>query len=182
MRTLLLRSCLLALAGAAFLPAAAKRNPLPYRGVVEVTAAPKVGEAEWRGELEAVITDRLRLKGCLAALEDPGGTNADLKVHVRVEELRKELVYGTSLAQSVSPDAMPEVRDNKTAELRATLRVVLVRLPSEETIEDKVLTVDVRRATRGMGEDVEAAARQEAMEQAGDRVAQVVCKAKAPAR
>ena len=88
----------------------------------------------------------------------------------------------SATAQSVSPDAMPDVRDNKTAELRATLRVVLVLLPSEEKIEEKLLTVDVRRAPRGMGEDVEAAARQEAMEQAGDRVAQVVCKAKAPAR
>jgi hypothetical protein len=173
---------LLALACAAFLPAVARRNPLPYRAVVEVTAAPKVREATWRGELAAVITDRLRLKGCLAALEDPGGTDADLRVHVHVEDLRKELVYGTSLAQSVSPDAVPEVRDNKTAQLRATLRVELIRIASGEKIEEKRLTVDVRREPRTLGEDVEDAARQEAMEQAGDRVAQVVCKAKAPAR
>ena len=182
MRTQLFRPCLLALACIAVLPAAARRSVLPYRAVVEVTAAPKVGEASWRGELANVITERLRAKGCVAALEEPGGTNADLRVHVRVEDLQRETMYGSSLAQSVSPDSTPEVRDSRTAQLRATLLVELVLVPSQERLEHKRVTVDVRREPRTLGEDVEAAARQEAMEQAGDRVAQVVCKVKAPAR
>jgi hypothetical protein len=179
MRTRQTSLCLLALACAACLPASARRI-LPYRAVVEVTADPKVGEASWRGELAARITDRLRAKGCLAGVEDPGGTTADLRVHVRVEDLRRETDFGTSLAQSVSPDASPDVKDLRTARLRATLLVELIRIPAEERIEQRRMAVDVRRSPHALGEDVDAAAAEEAMEQAADRAATVVCRAKAP--
>ena len=170
---------LLALACLALPPAWARRV-LPYRAVVEVSAAPKVGEASWRGELAGIITDRLRSRGCLAGVADPGGTDADLRVHVRVEDLQRETDFGTSLAQSVSPDASPDVKDLRIARLRATLLVELVRLPAEERLNQRRLTVDVRRQPRTPDEDVDLAAAAEAMDQAADRVAQVVCRAKAP--
>ena len=175
-RTLL---CLLALACLAPVPAWARRV-LPYRAVVEVSADPKIGEASWRGELADIVTDRLRARACLAGVENPGGTQADLRVHVRVEDLQRETDFGTSLAQSVSPDVSPDVKNLRVARLRATLLVELVRLPGEERVDKRRLSVDVRRVPRTQDEDVDAAAAQEAMEQAADRVVQVVCKAKAP--
>jgi len=156
------------------------RKPLPYRAVVEVTAAAKIGEASWRGQLADIVTDRLRAKGCLAGVVDPGATGADLRVHVRVEDIERETDFGAPLAQTVSPDASPDVKDLRVARLRATLVVELVRIPAEERLDQRRLSVDVRRAPRTMDEDVDAAAAQEAMEQAADRVTQVVCRAKAP--
>ena len=170
---------LLALACLAIPPAWARRV-LPYRAVVEVSAATKIGEATWRDQLADIISERLRSKGCLAGVADPGGTDADLRVHVHVEDLQRETDFGTSLAQSVSPDASPDVKDLRVARLRATLRVELWRLPGEERLQQRRLTVDVRRSPRTPEEDVDLAAAEEAMEQAADRVAQVVCKAKAP--
>jgi len=171
--------CFLALACLAEAPVSARRV-LPYRAVVEVSAAPKVGEASWRGDLADRVTERLRAKACLAGVEDPGGTNADLRVHVRVEDLERETDFGTSLAQSVSPDASPDVKTLRVARLRATILVELIQLPGEEKRDQRRLTVDVRRAPRTQDEDVDAAAAEEAMDQAADRVAQVVCRAKAP--
>ena len=170
---------LLALACLAPAPVGARRV-LPYRAVVEGSAAPKIGEATWRGQLADIITERLRSRGCLTGVADPGATDADLRVHVRVEDLQRETDFGTSLAQSVSPDASPDVKDLRVARLRATLLVELVRLPAEERLDQRRMTVDVRRAPRTQDEDVDLAAAEEAMDQAADRVAQVVCKAKAP--
>jgi hypothetical protein len=171
--------CLLGLACLAPVPALARRV-LPYRAVVEVSAAPKVGEASWRGELADIVTERLRARGCLAGVENPGGTQADLRVHVRVEDLQRETDFGTSLVQSVSPDASPDVKSLRVARLRATILVELIQLPGEERLGQRRLTVDVRRTPRTQDEDVDAAAAGEAMDQAADRVAQVVCRAKAP--
>lgn len=171
--------CLLA-ACLASLPADAGKKVLPYRAVVTVSTVPKVGEVAWRDELAERITDRLRAKGCLAGLEDPGGTEADLRVQVLVETLERETSYTTSLAQSVSPNSTPEVRDARVARVRATLLVDLVRLPAEERLHQKRLTVNLSRAPQTLGEDVEAALRDQALEEAADRVAVVVCKAKAP--
>jgi hypothetical protein len=166
---------------ACLLPVQARaRRVLPWRAVIEVSAAAKVGEASWREDLAEIVTERLRAKACLAGVERPGGTQADLRVHVRVEDLQRETDYGTSLAQSVSPDASPDVKSLRVARLRATLLVELIQLPAEERLHQRRLTVDVRRVPRTQDEDVDAAAAQEAMDQAADRVAQVVCRAKAP--
>ena len=152
--------CLLALACLALSPAWARRV-LPYRAVVEVTAATKIGEASWRGELADRITERLRAKGCLSAVVDPGSPEADLRVHVRVEDLQRETDFGTSLAQSVAPDASPDVKDLRTARLRATLLVEMVKLPAEERLDQRRMTVEVRRSPRTPGEDVDLAAADE---------------------
>ena len=72
------------------------------------------------------------------------------------------------------------MKNLRVARLRATLLVELVQLPTEEHLDKRRLTVDVRRVPRTQEEDVDLAAAEEAMEQAADRVAQVVCRAKAP--
>jgi hypothetical protein len=130
------------------------------------------------------VAAELRGKGCLASVQAPGRTGADLLVHVRVETLETETVFDSSLAQSVSPNAPPDVRDRRTARWRATLVVELAELPGETRFAQRRLTVEVRRAPRMLGEDVESAAREEAVGQIGERVAAVVCKAaaKAPSR
>ena len=180
MRLPLFRLCVLVTACVAFLPAPARKKVLPYRAVVEVSTLPKVGEVAWRDDLAERITERLREKECLAGVEDPGGTGADLRVHVVVETLERETSYSTSLAQSVSPNSTPEVRDARTARVEATLVVDLLHLPGEARLSRKRLAVNMQRTPRTLGEDVEAALRDEALAEAAERVAGVVCRAKAP--
>lgn len=180
MRGALLLPCLLGLACAAAVPASARKGPLPHRAVIEVTASSKVGEAALREDTAAAVVAALRARGCLEAA-GPETTGADLRLQVHFEELRSETTFGASLAETVSPEASPEVREARTARVRATFTVALLELPGERELGRRRMTVDVRRSPRGLGEDAEEAARQEAVEQIGDRVAASACKTAAKA-
>lgn len=175
MRRALLLPCLLGLACAAAHPAVARKGPLPHRAAVEVTASSRVGEAALREDTAATVTAALRARGCLP-LAGPQSGDPDLRVAVHFEELRSETEFGASLAETVSPEASPEVREARTARVRATFTVTLVELPGERELGRRRMTVDVRRSPRGLGEDAEAAAREEALEQIGERVATSACK------
>jgi hypothetical protein len=172
---------LLAAAWAAASPAGARKQPLPHRAAIEVTAAPRVGETTLREDVAAEVAADLRERGCLAGVEPAGSTGGDLRVRVHLEELTSETTWGTSLAQSVSPNAPPDARESRTARVRAILLVTLETRPDGGRVAERRLTVDVKRTPRMLGEDAETAARDEALEQIGDRVGGVVCRSAARA-
>jgi hypothetical protein len=183
MRRALLLPCLLGLACAAAPRAAARKPPLPHVASVQVTAATRVGEASLREDTADAVAAALRARRCLQSV-GPETAETDLRVHVHFEELRAETEFGASLAETVDPQASPDVRESRTARVRATFRVALLELPGERKLGERRITVDVRRSPRGLEEDAESAARQEALEQIADRVAGAACKtaAKASAR